>query len=239
MISLSQEWAILSRYFYGQEFIDELAEFLKREKINELLECGCGDGNVLRGLAEKGFHGLGIDTSSEMISMALKYNQHPNIIYQKLNWLDLEKITRNFDCVMCRGNSLTSCVSWEKQEINQEEAKKAITKSLELMFEKLNPWGLFYLDTISQREIDNNGGELEFHYPNLYLKARIEYDWHRRIRRTFGQGVVNGEQFSGGSYSYLIRPQEMMDLVKSFHPSKIWSQNLAHEINYQVICVRK
>jgi SAM-dependent methyltransferase len=239
MISLSQEWAILSRYFYGQEFIDELAEFLKREKINELLECGCGDGNVLRGLAEKGFYGLGIDTSSEMISMALKYNQHPNIIYQKLNWLDLEQISKNFDAVMCRGNSLASCISWETEDFNPDKAYSSLQKSLCLMFNKLKNGGLLYLDTVSQREIDNNGGEVEFNFDKFYLKGKIEYDWKTRTRKAYGQGIINGEFFSGGASSYLIRPEELEDLLKSFNPPYIWRPELKNEINYQVICAKK
>ena len=58
MMSLSEEWALLSREMYGQKFIDELAEFLQKQKVRTILECGCGDGYVLNGLAQKGFSGI-------------------------------------------------------------------------------------------------------------------------------------------------------------------------------------
>lgn len=239
MISLSQEWAILSKHMYGQEFINGLAEFFKQQGIKELLECGCGDGHVLRGLAEKGFTGIGIDASPEMISMALQYNQHPNIRYQQLNWLDLEQITRTFDCVMCRGNSLTSCVSWEKEKFDPEEAKKALTKSLELMFGKLNQGGLLYIDTVSQNEINNKGMQVYFDVKNFKLIGKTEHDWKRRIRRTYGKGIINGEEFLGEGFSYLIRPDEMRNLLQSFNPSWVWTPDIKYETNYRVICARK
>ena len=239
MISLSQEWAILSRHMYGQEFIDGLAEFFRQQEIRELLECGCGDGHVLKGLAEHGFHVVGIDASSEMISMALEHNQHPDIRYQQLNWLSLYMIDPTFDCVMCRGNSLTQCVSWERQQFDPHTAEKYLVKSLDLMFGKLNPGGLLYLDTISQKETDNEGGEVEFNFENFYLEGKIKHDWKTRTRRTSGRGLINGEEFSVTSCSYLIKPQEMIDLIRLYNPSKIWTPNIPHETNYQVICARK
>ena len=41
MMSLSKEWALLSRAMYGQDFIEELSEFLKGQKVKTILECGC------------------------------------------------------------------------------------------------------------------------------------------------------------------------------------------------------
>ena len=69
MISLSKEWAILSRVMYGEKFHQELSDFLKKNNVKTILECGCGDGNVLKGLAKRGFIGLGIDNNVEMIQM--------------------------------------------------------------------------------------------------------------------------------------------------------------------------
>ena len=79
MISLSQEWVLLSKARYGEKFIDELARFLKKRNVKTIFECGCGDGYILYGLAERGFKGVGIDSNSEMISFARKNQSHKNI----------------------------------------------------------------------------------------------------------------------------------------------------------------
>ena len=85
MISLSKEWALLSKAMYGEKYIDELADFLRNNKVHSVLECGCGNGDVIRGLAERGFRGVGIDNDKEMILMAKRENPHQNIKYQLMD----------------------------------------------------------------------------------------------------------------------------------------------------------
>ena len=154
-MSLSKEWALLSRAMYGQKFIDELAEFFRKNNIKTILECGCGDGNVLYGLAKRGFRGIGIDEDSEMIQMANQEHSHPNITYIRLDWLNLGKISEQYDCVMCRGNSLSYVLNWGKDKKTPFEIIiKSIAKSISLMFDRLKPNGLLYTDTVRQEDIN-------------------------------------------------------------------------------------
>lgn len=238
-MSLSKEWALLSRAMYGQEFIEELSGFLQEQKVGTILECGCGDGYILQGLARRGFSGVGIDASSEMIALALKSNQHLGITYRQMNWLDIKDIEEQFDAVVCRGNSLSVAASWGRQEIDIEKAKKKIEESIGLFFQKLKNGGLLYVDTISQREMDEGGGEVEIKTENINLIGRIEYDWENKTRRTYGSGRVFGEDFSGGSIGYLLTPSELEGTVRSFNPVRVWKPKLIHEVNYDVICARK
>lgn len=238
-MSLSKEWAFLARAMYGQEFIDEIANFLSKQNVKTILECGCGDGYVLRGLAQKGFKGVGIDLDTEMISLALSNNQHPNISYQEMNWLDIENLQRKFDLVMCRGNSLSYVEGWDKQAINSEEAKKKIRESMGLFFEVTNPNGLIYVDTISEEELKEQGGNVEIKTEDICLKGKIEHDWQARTRKTYGSGKLQNEDFKGGAVSYLLTPHELEELVKSYSPSVVWMPELKHERNYHVVCARK
>ncbi|MFZ5955677.1 MAG: class I SAM-dependent methyltransferase [Nanoarchaeota archaeon] len=236
MISLSQEWAILSKVNYGQEFIDELYNFLIKYNVERILECGCGDGHILHGLALKGICGIGIDADREMINMAAQNNFHKNIEYKLMNWKDLNKIKEKFDAVLCRGNSL-SIIDWGYgKEIDSKIARENIVKGIESMLSKIKPNGLFYLDSTSQREIDKGNQTLVLDYPNLFINGKIEYDWGKRTRRTYGIGTVNGESFEGSSVSYLITPKEIEDILKSFNLKKVFYPKIENEKNYDVIC---
>lgn len=235
MISLSREWAILSNELYKQDFIDELAGFLNQYNIRTLLECGCGDGHILKGLAEKGFQGIGVDSNLEMIELALNNNPNPNISYELMSWLDINHINKNFDAVICRGNSLSAVASWGDNHINPE-SKNMIKKSIDLFFKKLKQRGLLYLDCCSQDEINRNGGDVEIKTSHVQLSGKIEYDWKNMERRVFGRGIVLGEEFQGGSASYLLTPNELENLVRDHNPSYVWHPKLVYEKNYEIIC---
>lgn len=239
MMSLSKEWALLSREMYGQEFIDELAEFLQKQKVKTILECGCGDGYVLQGLAKKGFQGIGIDASPEMIALALENHQHPNISYKQMNWLDIRRLEEQFDAVICRGNSLSFVASWGKEHLNPREAREKIEESISLFFQKLKQGGLLYVDTCSQEELNKNGGDVEIRTENIHLIGRIEYDWQKMERRVFGSGKVFGDDFSGSFASYLLTPKELESITKSHSPSVVWCPKLVRKKNYDVVCAIK
>lgn len=239
MISLSREWSELSKAMYGQKFIKEFADFLKNYNIKTILECGCGDGNVLHGLAEKGFRGLGIDSDEEMIKMAVKNNYHANINYKLMSWLDLGSFQEQFDAVICRGNSI-SAVSWgTKNYFNPEQARRLVEKGIELMLKRIKPSGLFYIDTTSQQEIENGDKQFQVIFPGIEINATITYDWENRVRKTHGKGIVHEEFFEGGSNSYLITLDELESIIISMNPKRIWRPKLKTETNYDIICAIK
>lgn len=238
-MSLSKEWVLLSRAMYGQEFIDELSDFLHKQKVKTILECGCGDGNILHGLALKNFEGIGIDADKEMIGMAKGYNLHKNIRYKLMDWRNLDQLPDVFDAVICRGNSI-SIAGWGKEEkFNSERAKQLIAKNIELMLKKVKSGGLFYIDITSQTEIDMGDHEIKIDFPDISLNAKITYDWKNRIRRTYGKGIVHNEPFEGGANSYLITPKELEDLIIGFNIKNVWHPDIKNEKNYYVICARK
>lgn len=240
-LSLSQEWDILSRAMYGKDFIAELSEFFKSYDVRTILECGCGGGHILTGLAENGFDVIGIDSDKEMIGMARK--NYPKLKFELMNWLDLNLLSEKFDAVMCRGNSLTNVDSWSSRKLapthNRMVKLSLIKTSLKMMWGKVKKGGLLYIDTISQKEIHSNGGNVNFYRDEINLSGRIIHDWENRERIINGSGIVNGKNFSGGTVSYLIKPSEMKRLITELRPSLIWEPKLKNEINYQVICAKK
>ena len=148
---------MISGELYKDEFIEELANFLKVYQVKTILECGCGDGNVLYGLAKRGFKGIGIDESEEMIKLAKESHSHKNIAYRHLNWLDLNKLKEKFDCVMCRGGSLSLVISWGREMglFDPKSAKKSIERSIGYMVKKVKAGGIIYVDSIRNDEEDS------------------------------------------------------------------------------------
>lgn len=241
MMSLSKEWSILSEIMYGGEFKDELAKFLKNEGIESLLECGCGDGNIAKGLAIRlGIPIFAIDLDTEMIELANKNNSNTNVTYREMSWLDLDNIDTTFDSVMCRGNSLSYATCWAQgpEDFDPNLAKEMFEKSIHKMKKRLNPGGLLYVDTVPQSEVDNNGGEIKIELGDIKLKGVVEYDLSKRLRYIHGEGTLNGEYFKGGSVSYLFTPDELRQCIKKAGGTNLFSPKIKSEPNYEIVCAR-
>jgi len=241
-ISLSATWTAISSAMYDQSFINDISNLLKRQGAQKILECGCGNGHILKGLADNGFWGIGIDLDKEMIEMALKRNNHPQIRYYHMNWLDVAQLKETFDAVMCRGNNVSVGYCWgmSSENFDPKIAREVLIKSLKEIFAVLNPDGLLYLDTTSQKEIDNNGGEKKIDVGDIHIESLISYDWSRRLRSVYGKGWVGDKYFEGTGISYLITLDELKNLIqKVCVPEKIWFPDVPSEINYQPICVKK
>lgn len=236
-ISLSEEWVTLSEALYGQKFIAELADFFKKYKVKTILECGCGGGHVLQGLGERGFSCLGIDSSKTMINIAKQHNFNSNVEFRKMNWLELDELTSSYDCVMCRGNSLAYAVSWESSQMRYptEEFRDIIFISLQKMLNKIKDEGLLYVDTVSEKEVSENGRNLAFENKDIKIVGKIKYDFSRKLRYTYGEGVVKGKKFKGGSVSYLLLPNELREMLEKLGARKIFNPNLKNERNYSAL----
>ncbi len=240
-MTLSQEWSALSEAMYGEDFIAELAAFLRQNGAQRILECGCGNGYFLEGLARRGFCGIGIDAEPEMIAMAEQEHAHTNLTYILMNWLNLGRLGETFDAVICRGNSLTYVNSWdkEKHDFDSDTISILIEKSIRIMYRQLKPGGILYLDTVSQGEIALGSRAVTISLPDIELVGRIEHDWQKRARYISGSGMVHGQEFCGDSICYLLTADELVEILRSLQPTGIWQPKLAHEPNYDVVCARK
>jgi len=240
-MSLSQEWSAISEAMYGEDFIAELAVFLGKSGVDRILECGCGNGHILEGLARRGFYGVGIDAEPEMIGIANKEHIHPNVTYRLMNWLNLDQLDETFDAVICRGNTLAYVNSWGKvkRDFEPETTRFLIEKSIGIMYHQFKPSGILYLDTIASDEITQGNHDIRLRLPGIELAGRIEYDWQKRARYISGSGTVYGREFRGDSICYLLTVDELVEILRSLQPTEICRPKLAHEPNYDVVCVRK
>jgi SAM-dependent methyltransferase len=238
MISLSEEWAALSESTHGKDFINELYLLFKERDVNNILELGCGDGHILNGLAKRGMSGVGVDADKYLVSRAKQINKDKKIKYIQRDWREIYKLNEMFDAVMCRGNSLSAVVSWNKLVLDKGFAEARIKESIKLFYDKLKKRGLLYIDTFSEKE-KNYLGHIAIKNDLVNLEGRIIYDYANKTRLVEGEGTVRGEPFKGGSISYLLTMDELKAMIQELNPARIWMPHLKYEIHYDVICAIK
>jgi len=245
-VTLSEEWAELSTFLCKSEFINSLVNFFKAQNIKNILECACGDGYVLSGVVGDGITGVGIDNDDYLIKRAERKNSSSDIEYKKMSVLDLDAnptmSRKNFDAVMCRGNSITAFGCWGStpETFNVEESWEAMIEGLQQMWRRIKDGGLLYLDVTKQEDIDAGNQTLAVNSGAINLKGTIVIDKDHKRRDVFGNGTINGKLFNGGSSSYLISPNELRELVIKFlKPKEIWTPKEIKDDIYEVICARK
>lgn len=233
MTSISQEWVRVSELMYGQPFIDELANFLREQEVKTILECGCGGGHILYGLAKKGFQCFGIDSNPEMVAIS-KRHSHSNLKIQELDWLELDGLKNWYDLVMCRGNSLGYVESWDKNKLNPSRSQRLIKKSLEFMFDKVSPGGILYVDTIKEDDARKGRNSITEHSEELGLKFRL---FSSLDTRSFH--VWKGKEYVGVALSYLIPRERLEEELKQLGSKRVFEPSIQHEENYSILCASK
>lgn len=129
---------------YNETLCDGLDFLFQQSNVKTILDCACGTGNPIIGLAKKGYTVVGSDISDGMIEQAKKnvLRESVSIIFYKSNFLELEQnIAQKFDCVLCMGNSFSHILP-EDFEI-----------ALRNMYNILNKGGICYIDTRRWEEI--------------------------------------------------------------------------------------
>ncbi|MFH1663340.1 MAG: class I SAM-dependent methyltransferase [archaeon] len=148
-------WDTCIEFLYDKElYAESISELLKEQGAKKILDCSCGTGFPSIQLAKRGFNVTASDASSRMLSRFRKNMEKEklSIPFFKLKWNKLDSFfDSGFDAVLCRGNSLPYAVSWEKNSVDLEKARKEIFVSLKNMFNLLKENGFLYVD-LSPRE---------------------------------------------------------------------------------------
>ncbi len=121
-----KQLAVKFDYFYPplkprNKFIGNLHDFLQSHGVKKLLDCSCGTGRELIPLALKGAYDLvvGSDLSPEMIEQAKQKSVELPIKWIESDWIELPyKIGyRDFDAIICLGNSMAHVPPWSYKAI--------------------------------------------------------------------------------------------------------------------------
>jgi len=129
-----------------------------------VLDCACGPGHLVLGLARMGYVTHGADISPAMIRIARRHARElaSNAQFTVAAWHDLpRKVPRRFDVVLCTGNAIAHC-----------HGEREMLHALRGMYAVLKPGGALYLDTRCWED---------------YRRRRVRFD-------TFNAKVINGER---------------------------------------------
>jgi len=112
-------------------------KFNKQPKL--ILDMGCGTGNITCRMAKAGYDMIGLDASIEMLSKAREKNK--DILYLNMDMKDFE-LYGTVDAIV----SALDCINYIMDDIN---------KVFSLVYNYLNPGGLFIFDINSAYKLRN------------------------------------------------------------------------------------
>lgn len=248
-------WELCLKFLYNGNYIKGFDEFLKNKKVSNILDCACGTGFPSIKLSKFGYD---ITCSDENKEMLKRFNK--NALDQKVNlytihskWQNLDKHFRDeFDCVLCRGNSLVYVISWGKDKLNPIKAKMEIENSLRNFYNVLKNGGFCYIDVPPRTEFEqpNNifferfskrrilGKEVNLlwmikHEPDIKIRT-----WIPEILVWNSASVIYREKYT--YKSYLINHFEFIKMLKKVGFSKIDAyQKIEGENTYDIFIAYK
>jgi len=85
-----------------------LHDYLQQETLKSVLDIGCGTGTIALEMSQQGVEVLGVDLSDEMIEISTKKAQERGLSssFDTADMRDLSKIQREFEGILCLGNTL-------------------------------------------------------------------------------------------------------------------------------------
>ena len=103
---IEEKILMVSRFRWVEELkrvlfiVNELNRALSFDPSQRILEIGCGNGNVTRGIASMGYQVLGVDIDKESIREAQQNNSLPNLEFRAEAAEDLKEYG-SFDAIVC------------------------------------------------------------------------------------------------------------------------------------------
>lgn len=149
------------------EWVKYYKEVFKKFNLEPelILDAGCGTGNITLRMAAEGYDMIGLDNSVAMLSRAREKNDE--ILYLNMDMTDFE-LYGTVDAVI----SALDCVNYITEDID---------KLFSLVYNYLNPGGLFIFDINSEYKLRTLfGGE-----PIICDEDDIFYTWENEIENDF------------------------------------------------------
>lgn len=178
------------------EFYDK---HLKSNKINSILEIGCGTGNLAKRFVRTNYDYLGIDLFQEMLDIAMENASKANFLQSDVRKLSLKK---KYDCALITGRSISYLI--ENQGIIDafKNLNESLTPNGILMFDAIDAFSLFSSFDESKKDILNISFEENHYKRESKSKKNLEtgwtWDWTSEYfkKDNFGKYQAIGNDFS-------------------------------------------
>ncbi len=238
-------WDMSLQFMYGQEYVDGLVWFLKKNNVQSILDCGRGVGFPAIQLSQKGFDVVCVDESRAAIER-LELNlakQHTVLQFYQKDWRAIHTLNRKFDAVLCHGNSLVYVGTWDKRKTLENTLNKIIAM-LQNMYEVLNDGGMLYVDITPQTEY-NDGTRITRLGPRMVDGKEVEicwetkHDWDNRTRVVRSRRSINSEVFTYDYHSFMLEHDELKVLLRGVGFSKVEAVTIPGEERYDVYVAHK
>ncbi len=247
-MDIAELWDICIKFMWDSSYIRSLDSLFRKNNIKTILDCGGGTGFLSLELKKLGWNITYSDSNKLMFEHFEKKLEASKlrIPHFLINWTELStEIKQKFDVVLCRGNSLIYVDSWDKNKISGI-TKEKIKKALQEFYNKLNNGGFLYIDLINKKEFDKSKypiieefGEKIIDGKKIKLTWELTHDYKRRIRTWKSVLVINGQKREFVYYSYLLRHEELISLLRQVGFNRIEEAKINGEDNYNVYIAYK
>lgn len=180
----------------------------KEAHKRDLIEIGCGTGQLTNGLSEFYSTVTGIDLDSEMIYYAKEsYKDVANMNFIELNMLDIDSLQGKFDTAICFGNTMVHLSSEEEIRIFAGKVYEKIKKGGKFMVQIINYDRILDSDIDFLPTIENEHIKFIRKY-RLMDDGRISFNTILRIKKE--EKLIENE-----ISLYPIRSKRFVDILQS------------------------
>jgi SAM-dependent methyltransferase len=219
-MNIAQLWDICLSFEYDRRaLVSSICEWIANSGKCSILDVACGTGFPAIDLLKRGFRVTCCDGSSLMLQEFRRnatiagVSAEPNCIL----WQELKAtFPCSFEILMCRGNSLVYAGTWDECCAADPHA---ILESLDNFYHCLKPGGIIYVDTVSEKYINNPFPESRV-YPEKIIAGRLtqlsETVYTDRICRTrtwIPKVTVDGNLFEFKRHSYFLPHSDLCNML--------------------------
>ena len=151
-----------------------LAKLIDSLSIETILDCAAGTGFPSLNLRKLGYN---VDCSDNDICMIKMFQQTAAEIGTSdaidcLSWADMHNCNKQYDLVMCRGNSLIYDNSWGPHQ--QAARAEHILHDLTSMTSRVKTNGCIYIDISNDRELGKSSREINNSDDTYYIHEEVQ-----------------------------------------------------------------
>ena len=208
---------------------DYLEESFARMKVQPklVLELGCGTGNLTVRLANKGYSMIGLDNSSDMLSVALEKSQGLDILYLLQDMTQFE-LYGTVDAVVCS----LDCLNYLTEEGMLEQCFSLVSLYL-------NPGGVFLFDLNTQYKMEHVLARETF----LYDDGEVFYTWQSIWDEEYGECeydltffVKEGNVYRRFEETHLQKAYSVSDVERALKQAGLILEGMVDGFDRKPVC---
>ncbi|MFA4873399.1 MAG: class I SAM-dependent methyltransferase [Patescibacteria group bacterium] len=246
-ITIATLWDVCIYYLWDDTFVKGVEKVFNTHGVKTILDTAGGTGFPSIALRKRGWDVNYADGSRTMFENYKKHlaDEKVDMLFQLVEWKNLtHKIQKQYDAVMCRGNSLSYVDAWNEDliELHPEHMKLA----LENFYKLIKPGGILYIDTVERSEFEKtkfpivwNFGERHINGHKVKLVRFVSHDYTRGVRIWSHKLIIDNRSYEFSCTSYLLTPEQLRSLLGETGFTNVKETSVSGEEWYTVFVCRK